>query len=211
MKLPANTTEDEVLEAMEIVAKGLAYKYKFGPHTLEDMRQFAKQFALEGLCRYDSSKGKLTTFLWTHVKNQLFNLKRNKFERPDKPCFNCPLSAYDPNCHYSYNQCTAYEDKDECVPYKNWYNRNERKRNIVSPIGIGNVKDEQERNMRINYDVGESIDNASLIATLDKNIPISLRKSWIKMKTDIKMPKAERTKLLDAIRLILVEENIDES
>ncbi len=92
MNIPKGMTEEEVLSSIDRVANGLAYKYRFGYHGLDDMKQEARMLAIEGLDRYDSSRGKLETFLWTHVSNRLFNIKRNKYARPDKPCFDCPLA-----------------------------------------------------------------------------------------------------------------------
>ena len=105
MKIPEGMTEEDVLSSIDRVANGLAYKYKFGYYGVDDMKQEARLLAIEGLERYDSSRGKLETFLWTHVSNRLFNIKRNKYSRPDKPCFDCPLNAYDPDCKNSINQC----------------------------------------------------------------------------------------------------------
>lgn len=207
MKIPKGMTESEVLTSIDRIANGLAYKYKFGYYSIEDMKQEARIEAMDALERYDPSKGKLETFLWTHVNNRLYNLKRNKFARPDKPCLNCPLNAYDPHNLKSTNQCTAYDDRADCAPFANWEKRNSSKKNIMSPIGMGNVKDENERNMRREDNIAQNIDYTHMIILLDEKIPISLRKSWIKMKNDIKLSKADRTKLLDAIREILSEEN----
>lgn len=209
MNIPKGMTEQEVLEAIDRVANGLGHKFRFGYHGLEDMKQEARMEALKALDSYDASRGKLETFLWTHVKNRLSNLKRNKFERYDKPCLNCPLKAYDPQCLESSNQCTEYDDKDDCKPYYNWSKRNFSKKNIMSPVGMQNVKDEHESRMKEDNDIVESIYSAQVIALLDVKIPVALRSSWVKLKNDIKINKPERDKLLLSIRQILVEENYD--
>ena len=207
MKIPKGMTESEVLTSIERIANGLAYKYNFGDYSIDDMKQEARIEAIDGLERYDSTKGKLETFLWTHVNNRLYNLKRNKFARPDKPCLDCPLNAYDPHRLKSTNQCTAYDDRADCEPFASWEKRNSSKKNIMSPIGMGNVQDEKERNMRQEDSIAQDIDYTNMVALLDEKIPVPLRKSWIKMKNDIKLSKADKTKLLDVIRLILAEEN----
>lgn len=207
MKIPKGMTESEVLASIDRIANGLAYKYKFGYYSIEDMKQEARIEAIDGLERYDPTKGKLETFLWTHVNNRLYNLKRNKFARPDKPCLDCPLKAYDPHRQNSTSQCTKYNDKMNCEPFASWEKRNSAKKNIMSPIGMINVKDENERNMRQEDDVAQNIDFAHMVSLLDEKIPIPLRRAWIKMQNDIKLPKSERTKLLDAIREILAEDN----
>jgi len=207
MKIPEGMTEEDVLSSIDRVANGLAYKYKFGYYGVDDMKQEARLLAIEGLERYDSSRGKLETFLWTHVSNRLFNIKRNKYSRPDKPCFDCPLNAYDPDCKNSINQCTEFSDKSNCDPYKSWEKRNSAKKNIMCPIEMGNVKDEHERNMSKNEDIGDQIDFLSMVDLIESSIPISLRKTWIKMKNDIKISKLERTKLLDFINKLISEED----
>src|SRR3990172_4720235 len=66
-KIPKGMTEKEVLNVIEEVISSLAYKFKFGYHSIEDMKQQARLYAWEGL---------------------------DKFERPDKPCKTCPFNAY---------------------------------------------------------------------------------------------------------------------
>jgi hypothetical protein len=209
MNIPEGHTEEQVLASIEVIVKGLAHKFKFGYHETDDMAQEARYECIKALDKYEPEKGKLETFLWTHTKNRLSNLKRNKYERYDKPCLNCPLNAYDPDCLKSDNECTAYDDKNDCKPYYNWLNRNSAKKNIMSPIGIGQVKDENESNMRQENCPVDKIHSQSIINLLDEKIPVNLRSSWIKMKNDIRLNKPEREKLLSAIREIMAEENYD--
>lgn len=209
MKLPPNLTETEVLAIIEVVSKGLANKFRFGSHEIEDIRQFARMFAIQGLEKYDATLGSLQTFLWSHVHNRLCNLKRDTYERPDKPCYKCPLAAYDPQNLKSTNQCTAFIDKSECELYKKWYDRNSKKRNIINPITIGNVDDENENNMYEEEDIAEKIDIKYIVTTINKKIPNNLRPLWIKLQNDIQIHKADKDKLLAAIHTILTEAGID--
>ena len=41
--------EEDFLNALDIISKKLIYKFKFGYHEIEDMKQQAAIFALEGL------------------------------------------------------------------------------------------------------------------------------------------------------------------
>jgi len=207
MNIPKGMTEEEVLSSIDRVANGLAYKYRFGYHGLDDMKQEARMLAIEGLDRYDSSRGKLETFLWTHVSNRLFNIKRNKYARPDKPCFDCPLKAYDADCQNSFSQCLEYEDKFDCDLYASWQKRNTAKKNIMCPIEMGNVKDENESSMRKQDTVADELDFINMIDLIDSKIPVSLRKSWVKMKNDVKIPKSERVKLINFIKELIPEED----
>jgi DNA-directed RNA polymerase specialized sigma subunit len=100
--LPHGVSEEEFLTVLDNISKRLGHKFKFGYHNFDDMKQQAAIFALEGLEKYDK-KRPLENFLWTHVRNRLFNYKRDNYQRPDKPCLSCPL--YDPHCKKSNNQC----------------------------------------------------------------------------------------------------------
>ena len=89
-KILNKVNESEFLEVWEKISKKLGYKFKFGYHSHEDMKQQAAIFALEGLKNYDN-KRPLENFLWTHVRNRLFNYKRDNYQRPNKPCLTCPF------------------------------------------------------------------------------------------------------------------------
>lgn len=207
MNIPHGMTEPEVLEIIEGISRALAPKFKFGSNELEDMIQYGVVFGIEGLGGYDPNRGSLKTFLWTHIRNQLFNLKRDKYTRPDKPCIGCQF--YDPNYSYSRNQCSKYSDRVECVDYSKWNDRNTSKLNIVNPIEIGNVRDEQEDNMKVFEDITDTLELARAISTVDDEIPIPLRSLWLKLKNEIPLNKADREKLYPVVREILQREGVD--
>lgn len=201
MIVPQGMSEPEVLEIIDRVAVRLCRKFKFGYHDVDDMKQQAKLFALECMDSetYDSSRP-LENFLWTHVRNRLFNMKRNKYERPDKPCFTCPL--YDPHCRASTNECEAFPDKMECTLYHGWINRNAAKKNLMCPIDLGEVRDEHEDNMKV-ADHVEEIGNKEIWDLIDKHLEVGLRADYIKIKNGIKVPKNKRTKVEEAIIAIM--------
>ena len=134
--LPNNVNEEEFLSVLDNISKRLGNKFKFGYHTFEDMKQQAAIFALEGLNRYDSSRP-LENFLWTHVRNRLFNYKRDHYQRPDVPCNTCPF--FDKLCQKSKNQCTEFSNRNDCQLYDAWYIRNNAKKNIMRPVDIENT------------------------------------------------------------------------
>ena len=76
LHIPSNMTEEEVIETIERVATRLCRKFRFGYHEVDDIKQQASLFAWEGLEKYDE-KRPLENFLWTHVRNRLYNFKRN--------------------------------------------------------------------------------------------------------------------------------------
>ena len=198
-------TEDGVLAIMENVANRLANKFKFGYHDRDDMKQEAYIISLEALSSYDG-KRPLENFLYMCVHNGLFNIKRNKFERPDKPCYTCPL--YDPQCLTSDNQCNAFSDKNECKPYANWFSRNSAKKNLMKPIGFEGVADENERNMRTHDSVLDDLCDSELLDTLDRYLPVEFREDFVKLQHQIKIPKPRRVKLEQAV-LEILKEHID--
>lgn len=78
-------SEKELLGAIDYVVDSLAGGFVFSYFTIDDIRQEARCFALQGLCKFDPScksegtlEEKLRSFLFSHVRNRLINLKRDK-------------------------------------------------------------------------------------------------------------------------------------
>lgn len=201
MIVPDGMTEEEVVKIIDNVANRLAYTYKFGYHDIDDMKQEARLLALEGMEKYDNVRP-LENFLWTHVRNRLYNFKRNKFARPGYPCEKCPFDAWKP----ANDECTKYGDKDECKLYKVWFTRNNAKRNIMSPIGLGTVQDEHECNMKQEFDVMAHIDGKNLNKLIEKKLSLDLRTDYIRFKNGLTVSKARHTVLMEAIMDIVYEE-----
>lgn len=200
MNLPNGITEEEFITTVNAVCKKLVYKFKFGYHTPEDMQQQAIIEALDSINKWDG-KRPLANFLYSCIHNGLFNYKRKHYHRPDKPCFTCPL--YNVELH---SQCEKYTDKTECDLYSTWMARNSTKKNIVQPIDISNIRDEQENNMR-SEDTTEGVDNKEMWTLIDKHLDIKLRSDYIKIKNGIKIPKPRRVKVETAIIEIMKEHN----
>lgn len=199
MKIPDGMNEAEVLDVIEQVAKRLSYKFVFGYHSVEDIKQMATIFAIEGLNKYEADKP-LINFLYIHVRNKLINEKRNKYERREKPCINCPLKAYIKET----DECTAYEELTCCEFYKNWVNRNNNKKNIMSPIGITEVDDEQENSMKLQNDAFDNFIKENTLALINKYLPIHLRKDLHQVLYENKNINTKRMKpLKDAILEII--------
>jgi hypothetical protein len=203
-KIPEGMTETQVLEIIERVSTKLAYKFVFGYHTHDDIKQQAFIEAWKGLDKYDSSRP-LENFLWAHIKNRLCNFKRDNFERPDKPCLKCPLAAYNPNCS---SGCDLYTDKSECDLYRNWAKRNNPKKNLVNTIDIENIDDEHESNMSVSDKVGDEIDKSHVFDVIDSELPIYLRPYYIKWKAGCKIPKQYRDEIKTTIQKILKTHDI---
>lgn len=197
-ELPNGVSTEEFLLVLDNISKRLANKFRFAYHSTEDMKQQAAIFALEGLQNYDK-KRPLENFLWTHVRNRLFNYKRNNYQRPDKPCHSCPF--FDKFCKNSTNQCEQYSNKNDCELYNNWAKRNETKKNIIQPGYIGST----------NYLAPSSndslLENKELIKFLDTNIQSDYRDIYLKLKHGNKVNKSDIKKLKIHIAKLMEEHN----
>jgi hypothetical protein len=193
-------SEDEVVAIINNVANRLAKRFQFGYHEIEDMRQQARLFAWEAMSNYDGVRP-LENFLWTHVRNRLFNFKRDKYERPGKPCLDCEHSIYD---NIDGDGCHKFASLIECSSYSSWINRNQRKRNIMHPIGIDSVNDENERTMHF-IDNIDSIDYKELLTIINEELPINLRPLFLRLKFGSKLTKLQKTKIQTAVKEILIK------
>jgi len=182
--------ENEFLKIVDIISKKLAYKFKFGYHSYEDMKQQISIFALEGLKNYDHQRP-LENFLWTHVRNRLFNYKRDNYQRPDKPCFTCPL--------YKNSTCTKYANKNDCDLYYNWINRNNIKKNLMHLTTIEQIKDYGN----VFSDTIINNENKDLILLIEKFLIGEDRVTYLKIKGGSKVSKAALNKLIVKIKEIL--------
>ena len=196
-KIPID--EEELLLVLDKITKKLIHKFKFGYHSVEDMKQQATVFALEALDRYDG-KRPLENFLWTHVRNRLFNFKRNNYQRPDSPCTGCKF--HDQYMKKSESGCLQYSSKLDCNLYNSWYSRNERKKNIMQPSQIENEQEVFHNSINI-----DNIENQEIIKFLDKNISSDYREYYLKLKHGVKIKKDKFDKLKNHISLLLKDFN----
>ncbi len=197
-------TEQEFVEVWKKISKRLGYKFKFGYHSHEDMVQQAAIFAMEGLKNYDN-KRPLENFLWTHVRNRLFNFKRDNYQRPDKPCLNCPF--YKPKDDKCPSMCSEFTNKNDCTLYSSWFNRNDNKKNIMKPLMLDNINENSKEICSDN--LIESIDNKQIINLIDKNISIKNRPIFLRVTGGSKVPKTELKKLITEIQKILKDNDIN--
>jgi len=186
--LPNGVKTEDFLQALDNISKRLASKFRFAYHSIDDMKQQAAIFALEGLKNYDN-KRPLENFLWTHVRNRLFNYKRNNYQRPDKPCHTCPF--FDKTCKVSISQCEKYNNKHDCDLYAAWAKRNEVKKNIIQPSYI----DTSIHQSPHKTDFDTAIQNKELVKFLDIHIQAEYRESYLKLKHGSKISKLDLKRL----------------
>lgn len=190
--------DQELLTVIDNISKKLAYKFKFGYHEIQDMKQQISVFAIEGLKNYDH-KRPLENFLWTHVRNRLFNYKRDNYQRPNVPCYTCPL----------YNKadgsCNKFSNKQDCELYSSWFSRNNNKKNLMHLTTIDDVK--SYGNIFLGYET--NIDNKEILKILDENLIGDYRILYLKFMGGSKLSKADTEKLISKIKEILCLKNED--
>ena len=189
-------TETHFLETIDKICYKLLHKFRFGYHDIEDMKQQAYIFALQGLENYDPSKP-LENFLWTHIRNRLFNFKRDKYQRPDKPCNTCEF--YDKDFAKSTSQCVQFNCKTNCTLYNNWYIKNNNKKNLMQ---INHTENSNTIASHSNDFVAD-IQNKEVLKTIDPHIKVSLRKYYLMLLYGQKIPKKYRTLLLQHVKEII--------
>jgi hypothetical protein len=194
--------EEDFLKVLDTISKKLIYKFKFGYHDIEDMKQQAAIFALEGLENYDNSRP-LENFLWTHVHNRLFNFKRDKYFRPDNVCVTCPF--YDPKNLKSDNQCAKFKNKNDCDIYSQWQTRNQIKKNLMQPVHIEN----DNSTSHTSTDFTNLLSNVEILSLIENNLSIQYRETYLRLKGGGKVNKQDLLKLRDHISHILHNFNIN--
>lgn len=197
-KIKKKVDEQELLRVIDVITKKLAYKFKFGYHDIEDMKQQISIFAIEGLENYDHIRP-LENFLWTHVRNRLFNYKRDNYQRPDKPCYTCPLY------NKKTTECNKYSHKNDCELFYSWSKRNENKKNLMHFSAVDEVKDYGN----LFLDTSFSIDNKEIINLLEEKLVGEYRSIYLKLKNGSKVTKCEKDKLLEKVKEILCLKNED--
>jgi len=189
-------TEKHFLETIDKICYKLLHKFRFGYHDIEDMKQQAYIFALQGLENYDTSKP-LENFLWTHIRNRLFNFKRDKYQRPDKPCNTCEY--YDPNYQRSTSQCAQFNCKTNCSLYNNWYVKNNYKKNLMQVSSTDSTENIQNNEA----DFINNIQNQEILKRIDPHVRVDLRKHYLMILYGQKIPKKHQSLLLQHIKEIL--------
>jgi len=192
-------TESEVIKIIDNIANRLAARFKFGYHGVDDMKQQARLYAWQGLVNYDNIRP-LENFLWVHTKNRLCNYKRNKYERSHLPCINCKVD-YDE----LEEACDEYVDISECPVYLKWVSRNLTKKNLMSPIELSNVCDHNEDNMYYDNKLIDIISNNELKKIIDMKLPIEFRADYLRLISDVYVPKIRYLKVQNIIQEILEE------
>lgn len=161
-------SEQEIVEAVESVCTRLAYKFRFGYHELEDMKQKAYILVIEAIDegKWDQSRP-LKNFIYVHVHNRFFNFKRKHYQRLAAPCEKCPLNAYKAD----EDKCLAFSLKEDCKWYRSWIHRNDRKKSLMHSVELTNAA-------HPSIDEDAALDKVDFLDWVEKLIPPNFRKTW---------------------------------
>ncbi len=189
MNIPEGHTEESVLEAVEKAVSILSQSFIFGYYDIDDIKQEGRVLGMECLAKYDP-KRPLANFVYTHIRNRLINLRRNKFRRNDPPCKAC----------HEGSPCGA--EGTLCERYASWLGRNNARVALMRPMKLERLGEERERRR------DDTVAHAALqeaLTKLDAGLSPELRADWLRMKDGARVPKARRLLVEAEVRGILGE------
>lgn len=200
LQIPANLDEEKLIQVIKEVAPPHCRKYSFPGHTEEDMMQIAIMEGIDGAHRWDG-KRPLKNFLSIHIRNRLYNYKRNNYSRMEAPCKKCPLKAYLPP-----DGCSAYKSRMDCDLFKNWYDKNQDRQNINNAMGFEVVSDIHEKSMKSDVLIEDELDTKQLVSLIDDNISGEFRKDYLIYINGGKLSHRRLEELINHIQEILCQQ-----
>lgn len=161
---------NELIVEAEKIAKRIARSFSFGYYTPEDISQEIFIMCMEAYASYDG-KRKLSNFLYSHCRNRLINLKRNKFWRAEAPCKKCA----------SGNFC---EPPKGCNKHLTWLKINSSKACLAHTCN--QQPKDRTSNQKYHADSDEHLNNA---------IPAKLRKYYLMILDGVSIPLEKKEEL----------------
>lgn len=198
MYLPDGYTEQEVVDTLGRVVNMLAQTFRIGYYDIEDMKQEGYVYGIEVLPRYNPELSSLETFLYTHIRNQFMNFRRNKVERKTPPCTTCPF--YHPDD--TDKKCHGFDDEEQCPRWKGWEIRNRTKRNLMETA----IYDDEQHTM--SNSILDDLIHRETIEILERRMPLPLLTDFRRLLDGASLSKVRADKVYDAAREIL-QEDID--
>lgn len=203
---PHGLTDEEIVGAIKNATTLLARHFKFGHYDIEDIQQEGALEALKairdgkykpGETRPDGTRERpLANFVYVHIRNRLLNLRRNKLRRNDPPCW---------NCHNSIPGHTQHENGQYCNSYLSWLKTNLNKANIMCPIDLGAVSEDQHQDTS---DATGGVELDELKRRIDRELPVALRATYLRMLAGERVSRAERAEVENAVRQIIREDEV---
>lgn len=104
-------------EVIEAIAESKARQFRrIAWLDADDIRQEVRLKCSLTLCKFDSAKSDLHTFLSRCAENRLRDIKRGVLYKHNKPCFRCPLwNAV--AARAGRHDCMAFKEKMDCDKY----------------------------------------------------------------------------------------------
>lgn len=192
MKIPKGKTEQEVLDAIERVVENLAPGFVFGCYDLDDIKQIGRMKGLDLIesGKYDAGRP-LENYLYTHIKRRLINHKRDKLRRTDSPCAQCQRGDF---CGGGVLACAKFSE---------WLARNDKKADLARAAG-------HEAELEDDTDFFGAAEKAEILAKIDAQLPVSLRKTYLKMRDGVRVSSEERQKVLNFLKNLFGTAEVDE-
>ena len=180
-------------EAMNHVVSVISHTFAFGYYEMDDIRQEARLMCMDAFSRWDRVRP-LANFLYSHVHKRLYNLRRNKFMRNDAPCA---------LCHGGH----LHENGSTCEAYKKWLKINLSKKYLAQPGSHAHPLESNTEDRSAKCP-SYRMEMAELFTVFDKEIPLSLRKDYLKMKEGAFLPKKKERAVIQALRKIAEEKGL---
>lgn len=192
MQVPNGMTEPEVISCIEYISNTLAPQFRFGYYDLDDLKQECRYYCLEALPKYDTGRGKLSTFLMTVAKRKFINLRRDKLYRmpPTCSCSSCMSGV----------PCSEIEKK-----MKKWRKLNTAKRDIMEANNLGDYSYDTHDD----YELEQIIDDRELDELINEYLPVDMREDYKRLLEGIVLNKVRRTEIVVTIRKLLEEVNYE--
>jgi len=191
VNLPEGLTEAEFVRTLNDTVDVLSHSFVFGFYDLDDIKQQARVFGIEAMPRYNPNRP-LENFLYTHIRNRLINLRRDKYRRTDPPCQLCHTGRQ-----------ADHPGGEICEKYRKWRKRNAAKSNLMRPLDIDHIADEHERNMRTSSGVEDAAGFAEMKAKINAQLSVELRSTYLKILAGKSVTKTMKAQVETAIREIL--------
>lgn len=181
--------EAEFLRVVNKITKQIAASYKFGIFDTEDLAQETYVKCLEALPSWDKQRD-LFTYLLFISKNNLKNIKRDEFYRPECPC---------KLCNNKDDGSTGHKNGRYCDKFLGWKQRNLRKANIADPPPIPeDFRGLAVEDKNLNNIVAEEIQDK-----IDTELPVALRGVYLRMKNGDKVSNVDKGKVLRFLKKLL--------
>lgn len=179
-----NLTEEELNTILK-VCKRIAKKYVFGSYTVEDIEQEAFIIACAALPAYNKDKGPLENFIQVHLKNRLFNFKRDNFFRPPQTI--CSLCGS--NDPYACDKCS------------------ERYRKAISRRSLLEAAEPKDEVSEYTHTIDnlEKMEYQELIDKINTNLPIEMRVDYLRLLDGAHINKQRRLEIEQEILRIVNE------